>query len=241
MTRVLFELDAVSKRYGEMESTSVLNNVTVTGYAGELLLVLGPSGSGKTTLLLIAGGFLVPTMGGVRLFGKLLRDYSANDLRSLRATQIGFVFQNHHLLEALSVYDNVALACSFSERTNADCKVAVMHALRSAGIEHRINSTSGDLSQGERQRVAIARSIVNRPPLLIADEPTASLESKRALEVFSFYRSYATERKACVIVASHDERLIPFADRIFRLNDGSLFAPDSVVSDSTPPTNPSSF
>ncbi len=222
MTSSLLHLDAVTKRYDSSSPFTALRGITFQGPGGHVVLILGPSGSGKTTLLLVAAGLLRPTSGEVSLFGRPLSAYSPEELRRLRAERLGFVFQNHRLLTTLTAEENVALACSFVGVRHADGERDVEAALAGARIEHCRSRRVGELSHGEQQRVALARSIVNRPSLLLADEPTASLESAQSLSVFALFRDYARRTGACVVVASHDERMTSYADRVLRLSDGVL-------------------
>lgn len=216
-------LENVSKRFGSAGGLKALDRVTVAGMAGELILLLGPSGSGKTTLLLLAAGFDAPSSGVIRLFGRGVATYTQKTMRVVRAQRIGFIFQNHRLLHALKARENVALTRSFFPGKPPIADHAVEEAMVSANIIECSERKVCDLSQGEQQRVAIARSIVNTPALLLADEPTASLGSTQSLDLFRFFQAYAHQKHACVIVASHDERLRAFADRIVHMTDGTIF------------------
>lgn len=217
------ELSRVSKWFEkETSDRPVLNEVCFTGEAGRLHLLLGPSGSGKTTLLTMMAGLQRPTSGEVILFGRPLADYSPAELQRLRARSIGFVFQDFQLIDSFDVFDNLALVLKFAGRSKVQTRRTVDILLEQFGIGHLRKRRPAGLSQGEKQRVAVARAVANRPGLIIADEPTASLESSQALDVFHLLRDYAHLERQCVIVASHDLRLAEHADTVQRLEDGIL-------------------
>jgi putative ABC transport system ATP-binding protein len=213
----------VSKVYGSAgHRTSALSDVSVEARAGELVLLLGPSGSGKTTLLTIIAGLEKPTSGTVALFGKGLADYSSHQLQRLRASSIGFVFQTFHLIDALTVLDNVMLVTRFARLPRHAARERAMGLLERFGVGRLATAYPRTLSQGEKQRVAVARALVNEAKLVIADEPTASLASQQGFEIVKLLRSFATGENRCVVVASHDERIADFSDRVLRLRDGCL-------------------
>ncbi len=214
-------LEHVSKSYREDGSVvHALNDASAEFKRGRLALVLGPSGSGKTTLLSLIAGFTQPTSGAVTVFDTKPTDLPPAKLQLFRAAKIGFIFQNFLLLDWLTVEENVALVAEFAGRNSA-----VSHAraaLERVGISHLAGRYPANLSQGEKQRAAIARACVNNPHLLLADEPTACLESKQGFEIIKILHSIAKDENRCVIAASHDLRLIDYADGIFRLEDGVL-------------------
>jgi putative ABC transport system ATP-binding protein len=183
---------------------------------------MGPSGSGKTTLLTMMAGLQRPTSGTVVLFGKRLTEYSPVDLQQLRAKSMGFVFQDFQLIDSLSVYQNIALVLKFAGRSGRDARRVVADLLERFGITDLRDRRPGKLSQGEKQRVAVARAVANKAQLIIADEPTASLESTQGLGVINLLRDYARQQQRCVIVASHDLRLVEYADTVQRIEDGVL-------------------
>jgi len=221
----LLELKAVSKHYGYNGHTSVaVRDVTLTFSSGELVLLLGPSGSGKTTLLTLMAGLVKPTTGDVKLFGSDVTSYQEEALQQLRAQRIGFVFQNFLLVDSLSVADNIVLVLRFGGVNGGEARDRAAGLLHQLGIEHLAAKSPARLSQGEKQRVAIARAIANGARLILADEPTASLESKQGLEVIELLQMLAHAEGRCVIVASHDLRLVEFADRVVRLRDGTVEA-----------------
>jgi len=202
--------------------TTAIHNVSFEALAGELTLFLGPSGSGKTTLLTLAAGLTKPTSGTVLLFRKEIGACSPNELRELRSRHIGFIFQNFRLIDALTVEENVQLVLRFIGTSKGESRLSAQRVLTNLGIDHLARRFPPTLSQGEKQRVAIARAIANRPELIIADEPTASLETLQGFGIIKLLHEYAKNKRACVIVASHDLRIMELADRVFRLEDGKI-------------------
>ncbi len=217
------ELLNVTKIYtSHSDKYIALNQIDFTACRSELLLLLGPSGSGKTTLLTLAAGFTQASSGNVFLFGQNINQYSSKELQYLRADKIGFIFQTFLLIDALNVYENVELVLKFSKNKRSDYKEKTTSALEKLGISHLSKKLPSELSHGERQRVAIARAFANNAELLIADEPTASLETKQGEQIINFLHDYASKFDKCVIVASHDLRLKSFADRIIFIENGFL-------------------
>jgi len=216
-------LDNVTKNFGERgHLTSALRNVSLKAYPGEIVLLLGPSGSGKTTLLVIAAGLSRPTSGTVRLFGREIEDYGAAELQRLRARKIGFIFQTFLLLDSLTAQENVAVVMRFNGDGERDRRRRALTLLDEFGVGYLARRFPRAMSQGEKQRVAIARAMANSAELVIADEPTGSLESQQGFDVIRLLRGQTRQRNACVIAVSHDLRLAEYADRILRLEDGLL-------------------
>jgi putative ABC transport system ATP-binding protein len=221
--REAVRLANVSKVFGtNSHLTTAVRDVTLSAFAGELVLLLGPSGSGKTTLLTLMAGLIEPTEGRVLLFGSDVQRYSEDELQELRARRLGFIFQNFLLVDSLSVLENISLVLQFAGKGKAAARSAARGLLRQFALERFANAFPLRLSQGERQRVAIARAIANGANLITADEPTASLESGQGLVIIELLRSLAHEGNRGVIVASHDLRLVKFADRVVRLRDGAI-------------------
>jgi len=219
----IVRLENVSKVFGvNGHGTTAVQAVTLSLSAGELVLLLGPSGSGKTTLLTLMAGLIEPSEGSVSLFGDDVGEYSEEELQRLRARRLGFIFQNFLLIESLSVLENITLVLRFAGKDGAEVRLAARNLLREFNIDRFADRFPAKLSQGEKQRVAIARAMANGGELIIADEPTASLESKRALEIIRLLQSLAKDQNKCVVVASHDLRLVEFADRVFRMRDGAI-------------------
>jgi len=219
----VLRLENVSKIFnGSGRGTIGVERVSFEARTEELLLLLGPSGSGKTTLLSLAAGLLQPTSGLVQLFGKSIESYSAAELQDLRAHQVGFIFQTFLLIESLTVSENVEVVLRFTGKSRKEARSRAASLLEMFEIGHLAEEFPATLSQGEKQRVAIARAIANGAGLILADEPTGSLESKQGLEIIRLLRDYAKSDHGCVVVASHDLRLVECADRVLRMEDGRL-------------------
>ena len=219
--RAVVELDDVTKQYGTGDSSTVsLRNISLRAVGGEMLVVLGPSGSGKTTLLTLMAGLLEPTSGTVKLFGNRIESYSAKRLQRLRAEKIGFVFQSFNLINALTVTENVALVPRFTGVGRAESRRRALVLLRKLRVDHLAGKLPSTLSRGEKQRVAVARAVANDAELIIADEPTASLETAQGMQMIRLLRHLARAKGKCVVVATHDLRLRDHADRVLRLEDG---------------------
>ena len=213
----------VSKSYnGIRTETPVLRDVSLTARQSEMILLLGPSGSGKTTLLTIISGLQPVTCGDVYLFGKKINEYSQYELQVIRARRMGFIFQNFNLINSLNVIQNVILVLKFAGSDAKFAKVIAQEYLRKLGIENLSYSLPGRISHGEKQRVAIARSLVNGASLILADEPTGSLSSRQGMEIIALLRKSCEDERRCVIIASHDQRIKNFADRVIHLSDGQL-------------------
>lgn len=212
----------ISRTFGSGDTQVVaLDEVSLTVDAGEVVMVLGPSGSGKTTLLSILGGLLRPTHGTVHVDGVLL-DPRQGDSAQHRLERVGFVFQSFNLLPALTAVENVALPLRLRGLRRGDALQRAAAMLAALGLQHRLRAHPQTLSGGEKQRVSIARALVGDPRLLLADEPTASLDTRRGREAVELLTSLARQgRQACVMV-SHDQRLAAFADRVLELEDGRL-------------------
>lgn len=216
----------VSKWFGHNgEGSKVLDEICFTAKPAHLHLILGPSGSGKTTLLTLMAGLQRPSAGSVFLFGRDVTEFTAEDLREMRARSIGFVFQDFQLIDSLTVYQNIALVLKFAGRSRAQARKTIQELLAQFDITYLQDRKPWNLSHGEKQRVAIVRAVANQPQLIIADEPTASLESTQGLDVIHLLRDYAREYGRSVIVASHDLRLAGYADTVQRIQDGILCAP----------------
>jgi putative ABC transport system ATP-binding protein len=217
------DIKCVTKIYDSNANKCIaLNEINFSASKGELLLLLGPSGSGKTTLLTVTAGFTRPTSGDVFLFGKNITKYSTVALQLLRAERIGFIFQSFLLIDALNVFENVELVLHFSSKNKKDLRNRAFDALQKVGIPDLAKKFPKELSHGEKQRVAIARAFANDADLLIADEPTASLETKQGEEIIKLLHKYASELNKCVIVASHDLRLKYLADKIHYIENGKI-------------------
>lgn len=221
--RNIVSIKNVSKSYKVNEhSTSAVSNINFEATTGELVLVLGPSGSGKTTLLTLIAGLLSPSEGSISLFQKKIEEYSSVELQKLRAEKIGFIFQTFLLIDALNALQNIELVLKFASKTKREAKIIANSLLKELQIEYLADKLPISMSQGEKQRVAVARAIANRADLILADEPTASLDAANGLIIIELLHNYATKNNKCVIVVSHDLRLKEYADRIIYLKDGRI-------------------
>ncbi len=203
-------------------AVAAVNGVTFESHPGEVLLITGPSGSGKTTLLSLLGGLLPPTSGDVSLLGRNLSALSAEELNAFRLRHVGFVFQAFRLIETVSVLDNVCVPLMLATVPRRDAAARAHGLLARLKIEHLAGQSPKALSGGERQRVAIARALALDPPILLADEPTGSLDSVAGHRIAELLRASAKDDKKTVVIVSHDQRVHPFADRILRMEDGTL-------------------
>jgi putative ABC transport system ATP-binding protein len=226
------ELKGISKHFGEGPArVDALRDVSFDVFPGTVVGLRGPSGSGKSTVLNVVGCILEPNSGTMRLNGELVYDgkWLRADLRSLRLEKIGFIFQAHNLLPFLNAWENVAVARILAGASTAQAKDRAVELLTYLGVERRRNAMPGELSGGEAQRVAIARALANDPRIILADEPTAALDSQRAGTVMDLLRKVATERRTAVIVVTHDEKIFDRFDRIHSLRDGALENPYPVA------------
>ena len=216
-------VEGLRKRYGEGETAvDALKDATMIVQPGEVVGLIGPSGSGKSTLLKCLGAVIEPTAGRMVLGGETVYDngWKIRDLRALRRDRIGFVFQAPYLIPFLDVIDNVALLPMLAGRPNAEARARARELLTSLDVGHRAGARTSELSGGEQQRVSIARALVNRPPVILADEPTAPLDSERALAVIRILEDMAARHHAAIIVVTHDEKIIPTFKRIYHIRDG---------------------
>jgi putative ABC transport system ATP-binding protein len=215
------QVSHVTKRFGEGETEVVaVDDVSLDVAPGEVVLIMGPSGSGKTTLLLMLGALLKPTEGTIALNGQELSALSERRLPDIRLRHFGFIFQDFNLLSALKVLDNVALAAQLTGVSRKAARERAAALLTELGLGKRLRFSPEKLSGGEKQRVAIARALVNDPALVLADEPTANLDSSHGHETMRLLRQIAKERGRSVIIVSHDERIKDIADRVLWLEDG---------------------
>ena len=217
-------IEHLSKRYGQGDTAVLaLKDVNLHVAPGEVVGLIGPSGSGKSTLLKCLGAVIDPTSGRMKM-GKetIFNDgsWQVRDLRALRRDQIGFVFQAPYLIPFLNVIDNVALLPMLAGVPDAPARAQALELLTALDVQHRAQAMPSQLSGGEQQRVAIARGLVNRPPVILADEPTAPLDSERALAVVRILNAMAQQYQTAIIVVTHDEKIIPTFQRIYHIRDG---------------------
>ncbi len=225
--QALVETRAVSKHFGEDDArVDALREVSIEVHPGQVVGLLGPSGSGKTTLLNVIGCIVEPNSGWMRLDGEVVYDggWLRSDLRQLRLEKIGFIFQFHNLLPFLNCLDNVAIVLNLAGFTPLEAKQRAVELLEYLEVGHRKDAFPAQLSGGEAQRVAIARALANRPKIILADEPTAALDSERAGIVMDLLRKVAAEQQAAVLAVTHDEKIYDRLDRVFDLRDGRLGA-----------------
>jgi len=216
-------IEGLSKRYGEGDTAVLaLKDVNMTVAPGEVVGLIGPSGSGKSTLLKCLGAVIDPTAGRMMLGDEVIYDngWKVHDLRALRRDKIGFVFQAPYLIPFLDVTDNVALLPMLAGVPNEQARARARELLTALDVQHRARAMPSQLSGGEQQRVAIARGLVNRPPVILADEPTAPLDSQRALAVIRILNDMAKRYETAIIVVTHDEKIIPTFKRIYHIRDG---------------------
>jgi len=192
---------------------------------GEVVGLIGPSGSGKATLLKCLGAVIEPTRGRMTLGGEVIYDHAwkISDLRALRRDRIGFIFQAPYLIPFLDVTDNVALLLMLAGRPNGEARALALELLRALDVAHRARAETAELSGGEQQRVSNARALANRPPVILADEPTAPLDSERALAVMRILNQMASQYQTAIIVVIHDEKIIPTFRRLYNIRDGRAF------------------
>lgn len=217
------QVSHVTKQFGT-GATEVLavRDVSLSVAPGEIVLIMGPSGSGKTTLLSMLGALLRPTEGTIALNGTTISALAENRLPNIRLRQFGFVFQDFNLLSALTALENVALVAELAGMRHSAARKKATAILNELGLGGRLNFLPEKLSGGEKQRVAIARALVNDPALVLADEPTANLDSKIGHEIMRLLRVIAKEQGRSVIIVSHDQRIKDIADRVMWLEDGQF-------------------
>lgn len=200
----------------------VLSDVNLDIYPGEIVILTGPSGSGKTTLLSLIGGLRSVQEGNLKVLGKELRGISKGQLTKVR-NKIGFIFQHHNLLKCLTAYGNVRMSLKLhQEIPKQEYRQRAVATLQAVGLSDKVDSYPANLSGGQQQRVAIARALVAQPKLLLADEPTASLDSKTGRDVVDIIQRLAKEEGCSVLLVTHDNRILDIADRIVHMEDGRI-------------------
>mgnify|MGYP003411344755 FL=1 len=216
-------IENLSKRYGEGDTAVfALKDVNMQVAPGEVVGLIGPSGSGKSTLLKCLGAVIDPTAGRMILGDEVIYDngWKARDLRALRRDKIGFVFQAPYLIPFLDATDNVALLPMLAGVANGEARARALELLTELDVQHRAQAMPSRLSGGEQQRVSIARGLINRPPVILADEPTAPLDSVRAMAVIRILNDMASKFETAIIVVTHDEKIITTFKRIYHIRDG---------------------
>lgn len=216
------KLNNISKIFGA-DSTKVvaLDHINFEAEPGELTLIIGPSGSGKSTLLTILGGLQTPTNGEVLLNNQNIEKYSNKDLETLRLTQIGFVLQSYNLVPYLTVQQQFELVNKVKPEDNMS-KESFDQVIDDLDIRSLLGKYPNQLSGGQTQRVAIARALYPNPSIILADEPTAALDSDRVIKVAEILRNIAHKQNKAIVAVTHDQRLIDYADHVYQLIDGTL-------------------
>jgi putative ABC transport system ATP-binding protein len=216
-------VENLRKRFGSgAAAVDALKDVDMLVHPGEVVGLIGPSGSGKSTLLKCLGAVIEPTGGRIVLGGETTYEegWKIRDLRALRRDRIGFIFQAPYLIPFLDATDNVALLPMLAGASNAHARARALEILGALDVAHRAGARVSALSGGEQQRVSIARALANRPPIILADEPTAPLDGQRALTVVRILNRLAQEYQTAIIVVTHDEKIIPTFKRIYHIRDG---------------------
>jgi putative ABC transport system ATP-binding protein len=219
----VLECENVVKELGQGAGLVVaLKGVSISLVPGELTLLMGPSGSGKTTLLSILGCIMQPTSGTLRIAGQTVAGLSAEELAKIRRDHIGFIFQSYNLFPTLNAIENVRIALDVRGITGYAATSRAEDVLRDVGLGHRLTNYPGNLSGGEQQRVAVARAIASSPSIVLADEPTAALDSENGHAVMALLSRIAKEQKRSVLAVTHDPRTLGYADRVVRIEDGKI-------------------
>ena len=225
----LLKLDQVSKVYGEGDTeVTALHPITLDVKEGEFIGIVGPSGSGKSTLLSIAGALLSPSKGNIYVSGQNITSLSEKEMTDIRLRKIGFIFQFANLVPFLTVKEQLLYIAKLKGEDKKEAGKLAEQLLKTFGLSHRMNHYPNQLSGGEKQRVAIARAFMNNPDLILADEPTASLDSKRAREVVERMKHEVKRNKKAAIMITHDEKMLDVCDRILTLRDGKLLRENEV-------------
>jgi putative ABC transport system ATP-binding protein len=215
--------DHVSKVYQQGENKVVaLHDVSLSVDQGEFIAVVGPSGSGKSTFLSIAGALLQASEGQVTLNGKVIGDTKEKDLSQVRLEEIGFILQSSNLVPYLNVLDQLLVVKKMAGKVTKKDKEDAKELLQHLGLETKMEKFPEHLSGGERQRTAIARAFMNNPSIILADEPTASLDTKRAHEVVQLIAREVKSKKKAAVMVTHDERMLDYCDKVYRMEDGKL-------------------
>jgi len=222
-SELVLEATDIVKNLGEGAGmVRALKGVSVSLRAGELTLLMGPSGSGKTTLLSILGCILAPTSGNIRIAGTDTEGLGPEALAEVRRQHMGFVFQTYNLFPTLNAEENVRLALDVRGRKGRLATDQARETLTKVGLAHKFRSFPSNMSGGEQQRVAVARALASQPSLLLADEPTAALDSENGQAVMALLAEIAKDKSRAVLAVTHDHRTLPFADRILHIEDGLI-------------------
>lgn len=228
---VLLDLNNIGKSYhqGELEVTA-LKDINLTVQEGEFAALVGPSGSGKTTLLNIIGGLDTPSIGAIRIQETDLNTLSESELSDFRLFQLGFIFQAYNLVPVLNAIENVELVMVLQGRSQVERRERAEHYLRLAGLQDVMTRRPAALSGGQQQRVAVARALAAGPRLVLADEPTANLDSENAFALLDIMHRLSHEEKTTFLFSTHDQRVMERAERIITLKDGLIESDEKIIS-----------
>ena len=220
----ILEARQVTREYRmKAETVRALSGVSVSIEPGEFVAILGTSGSGKSTLLHLLGGLDRPTSGEILFDGRSLGPLSSREMAAYRLASVGMIFQSFHLLPTMTARENVMLALAFAGMSRRERHQRAAELLDRVGLSHRLDHLPSELSGGEQQRVSIARALANRPQVLLADEPTGNLDSRRAADILDLLATLCREEKMAVLLVTHDEALASaYASRVIRLRDGEV-------------------
>jgi putative ABC transport system ATP-binding protein len=219
----ILTVEDVTRRFGSAGTEVIaVRDVSLSVAPGEIVLIMGPSGSGKTTLLSMLGGLLKPSTGRIQIGQDDLTQLDERRLPGVRLRRIGFIFQDFNLLSSLSCLDNVALVVQLTGVSRRGARQRARQLLEQLGMGHRLGFRPEKLSGGEKQRIAIARALINEPDIILADEPTANLDSHHGHEAMRLLRRIAKEENRSVVIVSHDQRIKDIADRVLWLEDGEF-------------------
>lgn len=224
MKKDILRLERVQKNFGDGDSSiTILKDISLTIKKGEFIAIVGPSGSGKSTLLSIIGALLSPSGGKVIVDQEDIAKFKPAKLSLVRKDKIGFIFQSSNLIPYLTVKDQLMLISDISKGNKKENEKKATELINHLGLSHRLKTYPNKLSGGEKQRVAIARAFMNDPDIVLADEPTASLDSERGKQVVEMISNEVKLRNKAAIMVTHDERILHLCDRVLRIEDGQIF------------------
>jgi putative ABC transport system ATP-binding protein len=216
-------LEHVGKSFKDGDNENhIVRNLSFRLKMGEVVAVIGPSGSGKSTFLSIAGALQSPDKGTVIVNGTNIASFSDTEKANIRLNHLGYIFQTSNLVPYLKVEDQLSLVLKMANQWTNESKRKINEVLMAVGMEHRTKFYPHQLSGGEKQRVAIARAFINDPEIILADEPTASLDSSRSMAIIELISKIVKEQNKSAIIVTHDEQILPLCDRIYRMKDGQL-------------------
>ncbi|WP_430786608.1 ABC transporter ATP-binding protein [Virgibacillus flavescens] len=223
MTNEILKLENISKEFGDGDtSITILKNITFSLKKGEFIAIVGPSGSGKSTLLSIIGALLKPTSGRVLINSDDISQFKQSKLNAVRLNEVGFIFQSANLIPYLTVKDQLLLINDITRKNKKENEKKALDLIKDLGLTNRLKTHPNKLSGGEKQRVAIARAFMNEPAIVLADEPTASLDSVRGRNVVEMIAYEVKARNKAAIMVTHDERMLDLCDRVLYMEDGKI-------------------